>query len=129
MTPGVALAVAAFLLAGAVLGHYARAVRAVRVPKRPRAHQAGIGLAAVLAAGALAHGPGLVGGALAVLVLVPAALFLFLTTQSGLPPGRLAVAVGAPAIDFEATDSEGRAFALSSLRGQRILLKFFRGHW
>lgn len=129
MTTGLALALAAVAVAAIALVHYVRALRAVRVARRPRVHQAAVGAAALVAIAALANGPGLAGGALAALVLVLAALFFFGTTQSALPPSRLAVAVGSPVIDFEARDSEGRAFRLSSLRGQRILLKFFRGHW
>ncbi|RIK98048.1 MAG: hypothetical protein DCC71_21295, partial [Proteobacteria bacterium] len=91
--------------------------------------QAGVAIAAALAIAALAREPGWIAGALAALVVAVAALFLFLTTQSALPRGRVAVAVGAPALDFAASDADGRAFALGSLRGQRILLKFFRGHW
>ena len=33
--------------------------------------------------------------------------------------------VGAPAPDFTSTDCEGRPFALSSLRGRRVVLFFF----
>jgi hypothetical protein len=124
-----ALLLAAWILAGSLLAHYATTVRAVRVARKPRVHQVGVALAGGLALAALAGGPGVAAG-LAAAPLVPlAAAFLYLTTQSALPPGRIAVRVGGPALDFGATDSDGRAFALSSLRGQRILLKFFRGHW
>jgi hypothetical protein len=126
---GLVLAAVALGVAGVALGHYATTVRAVRVAKRPRVHQSAIVAAALLALGALFSGAGLLGGAVAVLVLMVAAVFLFLTTQSALPAGRIAVAVGGPALEFTASDSDGRTFMLSSLRGQRILLKFFRGHW
>lgn len=39
------------------------------------------------------------------------------------------VAVGDPFTDFTAPDADGHPFTLSSLTGQPILLKFFRGHW
>ena len=126
---GLGLAVVALGVAGVALGHYATTVRAVRVAKRPRGHQAAIVVAALLALVAAAEGAGLLGGTIAGAVLAVAAVFLFLTTQSALPPGRIAVVGGGPALDFTASDSDGRAFTLSSLRGQRILLKFFRGHW
>lgn len=129
MSTAGALVLAGWILAGLLLAHYATTVRAVRVARRPRVHQIGIALAGVLAFAALASGPGLVAGLAAAPLVLFAAAFLYLTTQSALPPGRIAVRVGGPALDFVASDSDGRAFALSSLRGQRILLKFFRGHW
>ena len=46
-----------------------------------------------------------------------------------LPPDVPRVAVGEPAIDFTATDADGKTFTLSSFRGSPVLLKFFRGHW
>jgi hypothetical protein len=126
---GAWLALLALAIAAATLAHYATTVRAVRVALRPRAHQAGLAAAALLAVAALANGPGWLGGVAAALALAVAALFFALTAISGLPRGAIAVAVGAPALDFTASDADGRSFALSSLRGQRILLKFFRGHW
>jgi hypothetical protein len=123
------LGLVALSILAAALAHYATRVRAVRVPKRPRVHQTLAGMAVLLAIAAFASGPGLLGGLAAGLAAAAGALFLVLTTISGLPAVRPAVAVGAPAPDFTAPDSEGRAVSLSALRGQRILLKFFRGHW
>jgi peroxiredoxin len=121
---GVAVAIAAV-----ALGHYASTVRAVRVALRPRAHQAGVAIAAACAIAALASGPGWPGGIAAALVLLVATLFFLTTSLSRIALGGIRVAVGAPAIDFTARDSTGAAFALSSRRGRRVLLKFFRGHW
>lgn len=45
-------------------------------------------------------------------------------------PGKVpAVAIGDRYLDFTAKDSTGADVTLSSLEGQPILLKFFRGHW
>jgi lysylphosphatidylglycerol synthetase-like protein (DUF2156 family) len=126
---GLVLALVAFAILGASSAHYFSTIRAVRVAKRPRANQVATAVAMGLALVALGRGAGWVGGALAIAVLAIGGLSLFLTLASGLPPGRITVSVGGPALDFEAPDAAGRAFRLSSLRGQRILLKFFRGHW
>jgi peroxiredoxin len=55
--------------------------------------------------------------------------FFIIVAISKLPSVQPAIEVGSPYIDFTATDSEGRQFTLSSLEGEPILLKFFRGHW
>ncbi|MCA9617961.1 MAG: hypothetical protein KC731_03005 [Myxococcales bacterium] len=55
--------------------------------------------------------------------------FALLYSQRKVPAGELQVRVGAPMIDFETVDHTGQPFATSSLRGQRVLLKFFRGSW
>jgi len=54
--------------------------------------------------------------------------FLALLAASGQRPNQPAVRVGGRLLDFVATDDEGRAFELASLRGHAVLLKFFRGH-
>lgn len=38
-------------------------------------------------------------------------------------------AVGAPAPDFQLVDQDGRRVALSALRGQKVVLVFYRGYW
>jgi hypothetical protein len=123
------LALLALGLAAATLAHYARLVRAVRVPLAPRAHQGAMAVAGVAAGVALVSGPGWLGGAAAGAVVLMASAFLVLTTASRLPPQRPAVAVGERAPDFTAPDADGRPFALAGLRGRPLLLKFFRGHW
>jgi cytochrome oxidase Cu insertion factor (SCO1/SenC/PrrC family) len=39
------------------------------------------------------------------------------------------VAVGDPAPDFTLESREGEPVTLSDLRGRRVLLVFYRGHW
>jgi len=34
-----------------------------------------------------------------------------------------------PAADFTLNDQDGKPFALSSLRGSRVVLVFYRGYW
>jgi hypothetical protein len=58
-----------------------------------------------------------------------AALFLFLLTIARLPDGDLRVAVGDTMLAFAAPDSSGKVINSDDWRGQRILLKFFRGKW
>lgn len=46
-----------------------------------------------------------------------------------LPPPQVSSAVGERDPDFALPDQEGRTLRLSSLRGKRILLIFYRGYW
>jgi cytochrome oxidase Cu insertion factor (SCO1/SenC/PrrC family) len=46
-----------------------------------------------------------------------------------LPKPQIASATGKLAPDFTLKDQNGNNFRLSSLRGKRVLLIFYRGHW
>lgn len=65
------------------------------------------------------------------LTLVVTAGFIYLRFSLPLlPEAHLNVAVGDKAPDFSLPDSEGKKFALSSLRGkEKVVLVFFRGVW
>ena len=45
------------------------------------------------------------------------------------PEPQIASAVGAVAPDFTLHDQDGKSFTLSSLKGQWVLLFFYRGYW
>lgn len=68
------------------------------------------------------------------LLLAFVTLVLLAATASGqrnYPLGKPQVvsAEGKPAPDFTLPDQDGKPFQLSSLRGQRVLLIFYRAHW
>lgn len=46
-----------------------------------------------------------------------------------LPPPPQGLNVGTTAADFELPDDTGKPFALSSLRGKKVVLFFYRGFW
>ena len=60
-------------------------------------------------------------------------LFLLLALSAGwtqvLPKPQIASAQGKPAPNFSLQDQNGKTVRLSSLRGKRVLLVFFRGTW
>jgi hypothetical protein len=120
------LALALVVQAGLV---WMRLIREVRVgERRPLVLlvvAAGVGLGAL----AFAREPGVAGGIAAGLAVAAGALFLLLQLLARQSRPQPAVSVGAPIPDFEAPDAEGKPFALASLRGRPVLLKFFRGHW
>jgi len=132
MTASLPFALGAMAL---VLGgwlHYLAAIPKERVPARPRAHQATMATALLLAAAAVALGaPGPdVASLVVALVATGLSLFFFyLLAQAPLPDGALAVAVGDALPLIELKDSDGRLGRSADWRGRRVLLKFFRGHW
>jgi len=122
----VTASVAVFLVAG---GSWLRGMQTVRLPVSAAGHVAGTLGAMALSAAGLAVGAGLAAGIAAGLVLLLGGVFLALVAASGQRRGTARFAIGGVLPDFVATDDEGRPFALASLRGRPVLLKFFRGHW
>jgi len=61
--------------------------------------------------------------------IIMSALFLWLLTQRKTPVGNITVRVGDHLPAFEARTDAGAPFSTDEFRGQRVLLKFFRGHW
>lgn len=76
-----------------------------------------------------ALGPGVATGALFALSALTSAGMLFLVSQRKLPDGELIARVGAPMPDFTAIDGHGQPFDLQSMKGRRLMVKFFRGSW
>jgi len=135
MTPGL-IPVAGGALA--VMGSwvmYMATVPSGRVPARPVGHMVaqGLGTAAVVVGITQA----ISGGASATLIalsmgslpLVMGPLFFFLLSQRKTPVGKITVGVGDRLPAFAAVESTGEPFESQSLAGQRVLFKFFRGHW
>lgn len=61
--------------------------------------------------------------------LVLALFFLYLLSQAPLPDQPIAVAVGEALPAIAAPDGHGTLHQSSEWQGQRVLFKFFRGHW
>jgi hypothetical protein len=122
----------------AVLGSwvlYLASIPRGKVPARPIGSIAAQILGTALAIGGVAwsfRGGGAPGAAViapAAVALIGGPLFLWLLTQRETPVGDIRVAVGDPLIPFAATASDGASFDSGELAGERVLLKFFRGHW
>lgn len=128
------LAVGGFTL---VLGSwvaYMATVPSGRVPLRPFGHLAVQSVGGVL--GVVGIGSAVVGGGPLLGPVLPGAmaavmagLFVFLYSQRSTPVGQLRISVGAPLRAFTAGTPDGDTFDSASLKGRRVLLKFFRGHW
>ena len=134
------MAVSPIVLAGAgltaALGSWATYLATVpsgKVPLRPYGHlalqAAGAGLGIAGLATAFNTGNLLAPALLATPAVTLAGLFAWLYSQRATPVGQLRVSVGDTLRPFVALTPEGKTFDVASLRGKRVLLKFFRGHW
>jgi hypothetical protein len=106
-----------------------RRIQQVRVPKDPRSFRIASGLGALLCIAGLLGGPGVAAGSVAMVGIMAGLTFLGLDRIAPLPAVIPAVAVGDPALDFEATSSDAEPFQLREPGRNAVLLKFFRGFW
>lgn len=135
MTPGLVPVACGALAVMTSWVMYMATVPSGRVPARPVGHMVaqGLGTVAVVVGITQALGGGfdatLTALSVGSLPLVMGPLFFFLLSQRKTPIGKLAVKVGDRLPAFAAVESTGEPFDSGSLHGQRVLLKFFRGHW
>ena len=64
-----------------------------------------------------------------VLLLVAVAFGVFLWAIIQTPKPQIASNAGKPAPAFTLKDQNGKDFALASLRGEHVLIIFYRGYW
>lgn len=108
--------------------HYLSLIPKEAVPEHPHGHKLTMGLGSGIAiVGAPTLGiPGMI---LAASAVGFALFFIYLLREGPLPDGAPSFEVGGPIPDFTVRDGHGKAFTKADLDSQRILLKFFRGHW
>ena len=126
---GTALAFLSLLLVVGAGALWFRAALGVRLPKNRSAFVAAWFCGALLGVTALTEGAGWIGGIPAVLGVIGGTFFTFTVLVSRQKVAAGAIAVGSTLPDFNATDENGETFKASSLAGQPVLIKFFRGHW
>lgn len=129
------LAVSAVVVVNAAWLYYLWLIPKERVPERP------FGFVAAMVAGVSMSGASLLAALREEEAIAPsmwvlagvatslAAFFVYLLKQAALPDGEIRVAVGDKLLTFAARDTNGDRFHTDELRGKRVLLKFFRGHW
>ncbi|NCG17470.1 MAG: redoxin domain-containing protein [Rhodobacterales bacterium] len=115
--------------------HYLWLIPQERVPEKPTMHSAVMAAAVVL---------GLAGPVLSVLLksdwalfeapleltaISGAGFFFYLMSQAPMPDGHRTFNVGDVLSEFSAPNQEGATVNLADFRGDRVLIKFFRGHW
>jgi hypothetical protein len=106
-----------------------RAALAVRLPKNRTPYLAFWLVAGVISLVSLTNSPGWLGAIPASLALVGSLFFLFTAAISRQVLAANAIAPGQTIPEFTAPDENNEWFKSASLRGEPVLLKFFRGHW
>jgi len=129
------LALCAVVVVAVAWLYYLWLIPKERVPERP------LGFVAAMAAGVSMSGASLMAALREEETIAPflwvlagvgaglAAFFVYLLKQAALPDGEIRVVVGGKWLAFAALDADGDRFHSDELRGKRVLLKFFRGHW
>ena len=128
MSAAVLAFVALFLVVGSAALWFRRA-QAVRIPRNRSAFVASWLSGALLGVAARVQGSGFLGGIPAGIAVFVGCFLLFTVSISRQKLGSDPIRVGATLPDVGAPDENGESFALSSVRGKPVLLKFFRGHW
>jgi hypothetical protein len=126
---GMMLGLVAFVLFAVTTAHWFRLALSLRLPQSRAPWVMGWAGAVLLGGAAFAQGPGLIGGITAGLAMFAGAFLLFTIGISRQQVAADAVTLGAQLPAFDAIDDAGESFALASLAGGPLLLKFFRGHW
>jgi cytochrome oxidase Cu insertion factor (SCO1/SenC/PrrC family) len=126
---GLAMGIVAACLTCAGITLWWRSIQRVELAERRWLVNVMLWVAAGIGAIALLLDPGtfgqwFAGGSLGLGVVYSG--LLAISGQSKQPPE---FAIGSPIPDFTVPDENGEPFQIADLRGQPVLIKFFRGHW
>jgi len=127
---GFTLAMLGFGLALITVARWAMLLFSVSIPKNRSVFVVLMTLSGGLGIAALTLGTGSWVANTAAGIAIFAGAFFLLTVAIGKQVGGSGqFQVGSTLPDFSAPDENNKIFDISSLSGQPILLKFFRGHW
>lgn len=126
---GTALGVSALLLTLATLGLWVVLIRRVAIPENRGMFLLLFAAAAALGVAAFVRRTRWYGGVAAVLAVVMSVFFSFTVAISRQEVAPNSIKVGETIPQFTALLDSGETFDSASLRGQLVLLKFFRAHW
>jgi hypothetical protein len=126
---GTALGLLAFLLVAGSMALWIQRIKGVRIPDDRRGFVACWAGGAALGILALTQGAGWIGGIPAGIAAVAGTFFSALVYVSPQKVADNAIQVGERLREFTALDENGDDFAIPSVAGRPVLLKFFRGHW
>lgn len=120
------LGAASLVLILATLARWFQRAWRVDLPRIPSVFQALTGVALVLGVAALVQNAG---DGFAMWGIGLSVVFLYLSFTGGQRTATAMIEVGDAIPEFRAIDDSGSPFDSASLKGSRVLLKFFRGHW
>ena len=129
MPLAVALALAGFILVGGPVGYYFTTISREKVPVDPTRYNVTIALGVVVGLAGILLAPAATTGILGGVAVGLGGFFLWLMSMRHLPDGELVARLGEPLPALEAPDQDGDLVRLSDLKGQRVMLKLFRGSW
>jgi hypothetical protein len=129
MKTGTKLGIGALVLALASLALWNHQTNQVDIPENRAAFVAAFLTAAALGVAAFVKRPGWIGGIAAVPAIFIGLLLPFTMAISRQEVATGGIQVGDTLPHFTAPDDRGELFDSASLRGQPVLIKFFRGHW
>ncbi len=126
---GLTFAAVGFVAVLAAITWYFSIISAETVPKSVGPF-AGVLIGGIVVADlGVALAPSVATALLAGLTLLLGGSVLYLLPLRKLPDGELVARIGEPMPPLVALDQDGERFDLTSLRGQRVMVKFFRGSW
>ena len=126
---GFFIGLSGFLIINGAMLHYLGLIGKEKVPVSLVPHSV------IMLLGALSAVVGVAlagtGGTIAVAVLSVALTggLLYLFSLAPLPDGELIARIGEPLPPLVAPDHDGHSFDVASLKGKRVMVKFFRGSW
>ena len=126
---GTRLGIAALVVAGITVALWFRQIDQVAIPENRAIFIAFFLAAAALGVSAFVARTRGFGGVAAALAVLIGAFFPFSIAISRQEVGVNGIQVGDTIPHFRALDESGEFFDSSLLAGQRVLMKFFRGHW
>ncbi len=125
----VALALAGFLIVHVPMFYYFTLIGREKVPVSVLPYNVAMVLGVALGLGGIIAAPALATGVLGGFAVAMGAFFLWLMSMRKLPDGTLIAKLGEPLPELSAPDQDGQLVRLADLRGQRVMLNFFRGSW
>jgi cellobiose-specific phosphotransferase system component IIC len=126
---GTTLGLVALVVAAVTVMLWFRQINQVDIPENRTAFVVFFLTSVALGIGAFVAGTRWFGGVAAVLAIIPGAFFPFTVAISPQEVAENRIRVGQTIPHFKAVDDQGQLFDSESLRGQTVLMKFFRGHW
>lgn len=126
---GIITGVSGSVIATAATIQYLATIGKERVPVSLVAHSLVLLLAAGVAVVGAALDPSGGSVALGTLTVLVSASMLYIFSLAPLPDGQLIATVGQPLPALVAPDQDGAPFDVASLKGGRVMVKFFRGSW
>ncbi|TNE51686.1 MAG: hypothetical protein EP343_03130 [Deltaproteobacteria bacterium] len=127
--PGPILSMVGFAIVLSAISWYFLIIDAEKVPKRVGGFASALVMGSGISLTGLVLSPSAFTGTITGVAALLGSFILWLLTQRRLPDGQLVVGVGDPMPPLIALDPHRKSFDLSKLKGQRVMVKFFRGSW